>query len=100
MRRPRADKETILLWTENYKPDLTIVSDTYSQPWIKDYTLALCMRMLGQGRGKFSTIVGPQGGTQLIGTQLLQDSQTMIDKLELEITNSMTGETPAWFVVG
>lgn len=100
MRRPRADKETILLWTNNYKPDLTILSDTYSQPWLKDYTLALCMRSLGQARSKFGTIAGPQGGASLNGTQLLTDSQAMIDKLEAEITNSMTGETPAWFVIG
>ena len=100
MRRPRADKETILIWTENYKPDLTILSDTYSQPWIREYTYALCMRALGQGRGKFSTIVGPQGGTQLNGTQLLQDSQALIDTLEQEITQFLTGETPAWFVIG
>ena len=100
MRRPRADKETILVWTENYKPDLTIISDTYTQPWIRDYTLALCMRTLGQARSKFSSIPGPQGGTQLNGTQLLQDSQAMIDKLEIEITSYMTGETPAWFVIG
>jgi hypothetical protein len=100
MRRPRADKETILLWTENYKPDLTLLNDTFSNNWFKDYTLALCMRSLGQGRGKFSTIVGPQGGTTLNGTQLLTDAQALIDKLELEITNNMTGETPAWFVIG
>ena len=100
MRRPRADKETILLWTENYKPDLTILSDVYSNPWLKDYTLALCMRMLGQGRGKFSSIVGPQGGTTLNGAQLLTDSQAMIDKLELEISNYMTGELPPYFVIG
>ena len=100
MRRPRADKETILIWTDNYKPDITIIKDPYVTPWIKDYTLALCMRSLGQARGKFSTIVGPQGGSSLNGPQLLQDSQAMIDKLEAEITNNMTGETPAWFVIG
>ena len=100
MRRPRADKETVLLWTTNYKPDLTILTDTYSQPWIREYTYALCMRALGQGRGKFSTIVGPQGGSQLNGTQLLTDSQALIDKLEIEISQYMTGETPAWFVIG
>jgi len=100
MRRPRADKETILLWTENYKPDLTILQDTYSSPWIREYTLALCMRSLGQARGKFASLPGPGGGTQLNGTQLLTDSQAMIDRLELEITNFMAGETPAWFVIG
>ena len=100
MRRPRADKETILLWTENFKPDLTILNDVYSQPWIKDYTLALCMRSLGQARSKFGSLPGPGGSNQLNGTQLLQDAQSMIDRLELEITNSMTGETPSWFVIG
>jgi len=100
MRRPRADKETILLWTENYKPDITILQDTYSQPWIRDYTLALCMRSLGQARGKFGALPGPGGGTQLNGAQLLQDSAAMIEKLEAEISNYMSGETPAWFVIG
>ena len=100
MRRPRADKETILLWTENYKPDLTILQDTYSSPWIREYTLALCMRSLGQARGKFASLPGPGGGTQLNGTQLLTDAQTKLDALELEITNFMAGETPAWFVIG
>jgi len=100
MRRPRADKETILLWTENFKPDLTILNDVYSQPWIKDYTLALCMRSLGQARSKFGSLPGPGGSNQLNGTQLLQDSQAMLDKLEIEITNFMAGETPSWFVIG
>jgi len=100
MRRPRADKETILLWTENFKPDLTILNDVYSQPWIKDYTLALCMRSLGQARSKFGSLPGPGGSNQLNGTQLLQDSQAMLDKLEIEITNYMAGETPSWFVIG
>jgi hypothetical protein len=100
MRRPRADKETILLWTENYKPDLTILSDMYSNPWIKDYTLALCMRSLGQARSKFGSLPGPGGSNQLNGTQLLTDSQAMLDKLELEIGNFMAGETPSWFVIG
>ena len=100
MRRPRADKETILVWTENFKPDLTILSDTYSSPWLREYTLALCMRSLGQARSKFASLPGPGGGTQLNGTQLLTESQAMIDKLEIEITNYMAGETPAWFVIG
>jgi hypothetical protein len=100
MRRPRADKETILLWTENYKPDVGILGDTYSSPWIREYTLALCMRMLGEARSKFATLPGPQGGSSLNGTDLLARSKEKLDALELEITNSMTGETPMWFVIG
>jgi len=100
MRRPRADKETILVWTENYKPDLTILSDTYSQPWIKEYTLALCMYTLGQARSKFASLPGPQGGTQLNGGALITEAKEKIAKLDAEITTYMAGETPAWFVIG
>jgi len=100
MRRPRSDKETILLWTENYKPDITLLTDIYSKPWLREYTLAKCMMMLGEARSKFSTLPGPQGGSSLNGTDLLTRGQAKLDALELEITNSMTGETPMWFVIG
>lgn len=100
MRNPRAEKETILLWTDNYKPDITILNDTYSQPWLRDYTLGICMKMLGQARSKFASLPGPSGGSQLNGAQLLTDGQAIIDKLELEVTNYMEGSTPAWFVIG
>jgi hypothetical protein len=100
MRRPRADNDTVLLWTSNYKPDFTLLQDPYIQPWIRDYTLALCMRSLGQARAKFASLPGPQGGTQLNGTQLLSDAQTLIDRLEIEITNLIDGQMPAWFVIG
>jgi len=100
MRRPQAAQETILLWTENYRPDVTLLTDQYSYPWLKEYTLAKCMMMLGEARSKFSTLPGPQGGTTLNGTDLLTRGQAKIDALELEITNSMTGETPMWFVIG
>jgi hypothetical protein len=100
MRRPRSDNDTVLLWTSNYKPDFTLLQDPYIQPWIRDYTLALCMRSLGQARAKFASLPGPQGGTQLNGTQLLSDAQTLIDRLEIEITNLIDGQMPAWFVIG
>lgn len=100
MRRPRSDNDTVLLWTSNFKPDFTILQDPYIQPWIRDYTLALCMRSLGQARAKFANLPGPQGGTQLNGTQLLSDAQALIDKLEVEITNLIDGQMPAWFVIG
>lgn len=100
MRRPRADKETILLWTENYKPDVTLLKDIYSSPWLREYTLALCMLMLGEARSKFATLPGPQGGSSLNGSDLLARGKELMDSLELEITNSMAGETPMWFVIG
>jgi hypothetical protein len=100
MRRPRADKETILLWTENYKPDVTLLTDIYSYPWIREYTLGLCMMMIGEARSKFSSLPGPQGGTTLNGADMIARGKEKIDKLEGEITNYMSGETPMWFVIG
>jgi hypothetical protein len=100
MRRPRADKETILIWSENFKPDVTLLNDIYANPWLREYTLARCMMMLGEARSKFATLPGPQGGSSLNGTDLLTRGQAKIDALELEITNYMAGETPMFWIQG
>lgn len=100
MRRPRADKETILIWSENFKPDVTLLNDIYANPWLREYTLARCMMMLGEARSKFATLPGPQGGSSLNGTDLLTRGQAKIDALELEITNYMTGEMPMFWIQG
>lgn len=100
MRRPRADAETILLWTENYKPDVTLLTDIYSKPWLREYTLGKCMLMLGEARSKFSTLPGPQGGSSLNGTDLLARGKEKIDALEVELNNYMDGQNPMWFVIG
>ena len=100
MRRPQADKETILIWSENFKPDVTLLNDIYANPWLREYTLARCMMMLGEARSKFATLPGPQGGSSLNGGDLLTRGQAKIDALELELTNYMAGESPAWFIIG
>ena len=100
MRRPRADKETILIWSENFKPDVTLLNDIYANPWLREYTLARCMMMLGEARSKFATLPGPQGGSSLNGGDLLTRGQAKIDALELELTNYMAGETPMFWIQG
>ena len=100
MRRPRAQSETILLWTENYKPDIILLTDIYSNPWLREYTLGLCMSMLGEARSKFATLPGPQGGSSLNGTDLLTRGQAKLDALEVELNNYMDGQTPMWFCIG
>lgn len=100
MRRPRANAETVLLWTHNYKPDFTLLQDPYALPWIREYTLGRCKMMLGEAREKFASLPGPQGGTTLNGTALKTEGAAMIEKLDAEINNYMAGETPMWFVIG
>jgi len=98
--RPRADKETVVLHCDNYRPDITLFKDIYSKPWIRDYTLAVCKTMLGEARGKFQQIAGPQGGTTLNGDALKQEGQSEMERLDNEINNYQEGGTPFSFVIG
>ena len=100
MRRPRADQEQVLLWTHNYKPDFTLLQDPYALPWIREYTLALCKRSLGEAREKFASLPGPGGGTTLNGTALKTEAAAMIEALEKEVQNYVDGQDPMWFVIG
>ena len=100
IRRPRSETETVLLWTYNYKPDVTMLSDYKALPWIRDYTLALSKRSLGEAREKFATIAGPQGGTQLNGTALKQEAAAEIERLENDINNFVDGGDPMYFIIG
>ncbi len=100
MRRPRSEEEEVLLWTYNFKPDITMLSDYMALPWIRDYTLALSKRSLGEAREKFATIAGPQGGTNLNGTALKQEAAADIERLEIEIGNYTEGNEPLSFIIG
>jgi len=98
--RPRADSETVVLHCDNFRPDITLFRDIYSKPWLRDYTLAVCKTMLGEARGKFNTIAGPQGGTTLNGDVLKQEGQSEMERLEQEINNYQEGGSPYSFVIG
>ena len=56
--------------------------------------------MLGEARGKFGQIAGPQGGTSLNGDALKQQGQAEIERLEADIGNYAEGGTPHSFVIG
>ena len=98
--RPRADNETVLMHTDNFRPDITLFKDIYSKPWIRDYTLAVSKVMLGEARGKFNTIASPQGGTSLNGAELKQQGMAEMERLDQEIGNFAEGGTPHSFVIG
>jgi len=56
--------------------------------------------MLGEARGKFATIAGPQGGTSLNGDALKADATAEMEKLEQEINNYIDGSKPLSFIIG
>ena len=100
MRRPRSEEEEVLLWTYNFKPDITMLSDYMALPWIRDYTLALSKRSLGEAREKFGTIAGPQGGGTLNGTAMKAEAQTQMDALLDQLKMYIDGSQPLTWVIG
>lgn len=92
--------ESVLLWIFNYKPDSLLLSDPMVYPWLQEYALAFCKTILGQARGKFSSLAGPQGGTQLNGAALMAEGQAEMDKLELDLKNYVDGSQPLTWVIG
>jgi len=97
--RPRG-QETLLLWVTNSRPEFTLLQDNFAGLWIKDYALAQCKIILGEAREKFAQIAGPQGGTSLNGATLKAEGAASMEKLEQDIMNYVSGETPMWFVRG
>lgn len=92
--------ESVLLWIYNHKPDSVLLSDPQVYPWLQEYALAFVKSILGQARGKFASIAGPQGGGQLNGAALLQESQAEMEKLEEELKNYVDGSQPLTWVIG
>jgi hypothetical protein len=48
-------------------------------------------------------LAGPSGGTTLNGSELKQEAQAMMDKLEEDLrnyTDLSNGGTPPWFIIG
>lgn len=92
--------ESVLLWIYNYKPDSMLLSDPMVYPWLQEYSLAFAKSILGQARGKFASIAGPQAGTQLNGAALLQEAQAEMEKLEEDLKNYVDGSMPLTWVTG
>ena len=92
--------ESVLLHLDNYKPDIMLLNDPGTFPWIQDYALAFVLIAVGNAREKFATIAGPQGGTSLNGTALKQEGNELLLKLDEEIKNYADGAMPLTWVIG
>ena len=92
--------ESVLLWCYNHKPDSYLLSDPLVLPWIQEYALAFAKSILGQARGKFGSVAGPQGGNQLNGAALLQEAQAEMEKLEEDLRRYIDGGAPLAWITG
>lgn len=98
-RRMRADDD-IFVHVYQYRPEENLFNDTYAGPWLKDYALAMSKLMLAEGRGKYSSIAGPQGGTTLNAEALRADAASEIEKLETQLTRYSEGSEGLGFIIG
>jgi hypothetical protein len=63
--------------------------------FIQRYALAVAKGILGQIRGKYRTLPGPGGGSQLNGDMLLQQSEKEIEMLNKQLLDEFE-EPPAF----
>jgi len=99
VRRPSGN-EMILIWCYNLRPDDVIISDPFARPWIRDYTLAWCQKMLGEAYSKYNTLAGPQGGTTLKGTALITEGNATLERLEIELNRYIDNAMPLGVIIG
>lgn len=92
--------EHVLLWTMTQKSEDHLLQDPYARPWLRSYTLAWCKMMLGEAYSKYSTVIGPQGGTTLKGDALKNEAKEIIEKLEREIDLYIDGGSPPGITIG
>jgi hypothetical protein len=92
--------ESVLLHIDNYKPDIMLVNDPGTFPWIQDYALAFVLIAVGNAREKFATIAGPQGGTSLNGAALKQEGNELLARLDEDIRNYVDGSMPLTWITG
>ena len=100
IRDPKGTGENVLLWTYNLKPEFNLLQDFQIQQWIRDYMVAACKMIIGEAREKFGQYAGPQGGSQLNGTQLKTEAQTQMDLLIEGLKNYVDGSQPITWVIG
>lgn len=100
IRKPQAVEDVLVrVWTT--KAEEAVLYDPYAGPWVRSYALALCKQMLGQARNKYpSGYPGATGAVTLNGDQLLQESATELEKLELDLYNIVAAGDGYSFIIG
>lgn len=92
--------ERVLLWTDNMKPEITLLSDYRIANWITSWTLAQCKMIIGEAREKFSTIAGPSGGVTLNGAAMKSEAAKLFEELLVELKMYQDGSQPLVWIQG
>jgi hypothetical protein len=100
IRDPRASGETVLLWTYNLRPEISLLADHQISQWFRDHTVGAAKHIIGEAREKFASIAGPGGGTALNGASMKAEGQAAMDKCVEDLKLYVDGSQPLTFVIG
>lgn len=92
--------EQVLLWTDNLKPEITLLQDPSIANWITSWTLAQCKMIVGEAREKFASIAGPGGGSSLNGQSMKAEAKEMFVELIDELKRYVDWSQPLTWVQG
>lgn len=92
--------EQVLLWTDNLKPEITLLQDPSIANWITSWTLAQCKMILGEAREKFASIAGPGGGSSLNGQSMKAEAKEAFVELIDELKRYVDWSQPLTWIQG
>lgn len=92
--------EKVLLWVDNLKPEITLLSQVNISNWITSWTVAQCKIIIGEAREKFASIAGPSGGTSLNGSAMKSEGKAMQDELLEDLRRYTDWSQPLTWVIG
>ena len=95
-----APAETVLLQVYNKKPEIMLYNDHLIFPWLQEYAYSFAKRIVGEGRSKFASIAGPQGGSTLNGDALKAEAVAEMAQLEDDLKNFVDGSQPLTWITG
>ena len=92
--------EKVLLWVDNLKPEITLLSQVNIANWITSWTTAQCKIIIGEAREKFASIAGPGGGSSLNGSAMKSEGKAMQDELLEDLRRFVDWSQPYTWVQG
>lgn len=91
LQRKIARDETVILECVMERTEQDLIVDRWAKNWIKNWSNARLMEILGGIRSKFSSLAGPGGGISLNGSELLSRADAKFEQLRLQIENYEVG---------
>ena len=92
--------EQIAVHVYNARPESVLIADVYAHPWLRDWSVAVCKQIMGEIRGKFGTIAGPQGGITLNAAELKAESKAEMERLDNELSLFVEQQVGMPFIIG